>query len=89
MQYIEICSLLEQKILEIDDDTYNQITSSNAIQNKYIGYLDAIRSQRDYYLDENSELILCKIQNIANNPSEVYSLFRNMDKKTQFCHTAS
>ena len=45
-------------------------------------YIKDIRRNRKHYLDDKSETILSNLSSINGLPSNVYELFRNMDKKT-------
>lgn len=47
-------------------------------------YLKEIRRSKDYYLDEKSERLLANTSSISSLPGQVYELFKNMDKKTNF-----
>ena len=44
-------------------------------------YIKDIRRNRKHYLDDKSESILSNLSSINGLSSNVYELFRNMDKK--------
>ena len=46
-------------------------------------YIRNIRRNKKHYLDDKSENILSNLSSINGLPSNVYDLFRNMDKKTE------
>ena len=54
------------------------------LNKKYGMYLKEIRRSKDYYLDEKSERLLANTSSISSLPGQVYELFKNMDKKTNF-----
>ena len=54
------------------------------LNKKYGMYLKEIRRNKDYYLDEKTEKLLTNTSSISSLPGQVYELFRNMDKKTNF-----
>ena len=80
--YIKICSDLELEILKISDKEYKNVISDSRISKKYGMYLGDIRRAKKYYLDEKSEGILSDTSIISSLPSDIYDLFRNMDKKS-------
>lgn len=81
--YSKISSNLELEILKLSDSTYNDYLKNKKINKKYKMYLEEIRKSKDHYLDEKSENILNKLNNIASLPSNIYDLFSNMDKKSE------
>lgn len=80
--YMRICSDLELEILKLSDKDYNKFMSNSKINKKYGMYLSDIRRNKKYYLDDKSENLLSNTSSISNLPSQIYDLFRNMDKKT-------
>lgn len=79
--YSKICSDLELEILKLSDEEYKDIKSDKTLFKKYGMYLEEIRLNKEYYLDEKSEEILCDVSKLASLPKDTYDLFRNMDKK--------
>lgn len=79
--YSKICSNLELEILKLSDSEYKDIIKDKKILKKYGMYLNDIRRNKEYYLDEKSEDILSDVSKLASLPRETYELFRNMDKK--------
>ena len=45
-------------------------------------YIKEIRRNKKHYLDDKSENLLSNMSSINGLPSNIYDLFRNMDKKT-------
>ena len=82
--YSNICSDLELEILKLSDKEYNKFMEDKKLNNKYGMYLKEIRRTKDYYLDEKSEHLLSNTSSISCLPGQVYELFKNMDKKTNF-----
>ncbi|MCC0632772.1 oligoendopeptidase F [Clostridioides sp. ZZV15-6388] len=80
--YMGICSDLELEILKLSNRDYKKIISNKNINRKYGVYLRDIRRNKVHYLDDKSEDILSKVSSISSLPSQVYELFRNMDRKT-------
>lgn len=80
--YMGICSDLELEILKLSNKDYKKIISNKNINRKYGAYLRDIRRNKVHYLDDKSEDILSKVSSISSLPSQVYELFRNMDRKT-------
>ena len=83
-EYSNICSDLELEILKLSDKEYNKFMEDKKLNKKYGMYLKEIRRSKDYYLDEKSERLLANISSISSLPGQVYELFKNMDKKTNF-----
>ena len=83
-EYSNICSDLELEILKLSDKEYNKFMEDKKLNKKYGMYLKEIRRSKDYYLDEKSERLLANTSSIASLPGQVYELFKNMDKKTNF-----
>lgn len=83
-EYSNICSNLELEILKLSDKEYNKFMDDKKLNKNYGMYLREIRRSKDYYLDENSERLLSNISSISSLPGQVYELFKNMDKKTNF-----
>lgn len=83
-EYSNICSDLELEILKLSDKEYNKFLEDKKLNKKYGMYLKEIRRSKDYYLDEKSERLLANISSISSLPGQVYELFKNMDKKTNF-----
>ena len=81
-RYMKIISQLELEILKLSEDECNKYLSNNRINNKYGMYIKDIRRNRKHYLDDKSESILSNLSSINGLSSNVYELFRNMDKKT-------
>ena len=81
-EYSNICSDLE--ILKLSDKEYNKFMEDKKLNKKYGMYLKEIRRSKDYYLDEKSERLLANTSSISSLPGQVYELFKNMDKKTNF-----
>ncbi|WP_434798018.1 oligoendopeptidase F [Terrisporobacter vanillatitrophus] len=81
-RYINITSQLELEILKLSDKDCNKYLSDKKIYNKYGMYIKDIRRNKKHYLDDKSENILSNMSSINGLPSNVYDLFRNMDKKT-------
>lgn len=82
--YSNICSKLELEILKLSDKEYNEFMADKNLNKKYGMYLKEIRRSKNYYLDENSERLLSNVSSISSLPGQVYELFKNMDKKTNF-----
>ena len=82
--YSNICSNLELEILKLSDKEYNKFMEDKKLNKKYGMYLKEIRRSKDYYLDEKSERLLSNTSSISSLPGQVYELFKNMDKKTNF-----
>ncbi len=83
-EYSNICSNLELEILKLSDKEYNKFMDDKKLHKNYGMYLKEIRRSKDYYLDENSERLLSNTSSISSLPGQVYELFKNMDKKTNF-----
>ena len=83
-EYSNICSDLELEILKLSDKEYNKFMEDKKLNKKYGLYLKEIRRSKDYYLDEKSERLLANTSSISSLPGQVYELFKNMDKKTNF-----
>lgn len=83
-EYYNICSDLELEILKLSDKEYNKFMEDKKLNKKYGMYLKEIRRSKDYYLDEKSERLLANTSSISSLPGQVYELFKNMDKKTNF-----
>lgn len=83
-EYSNICSNLELEILKLSDKEYNKFMDDKKLNKNYGMYLKEIRRSKDYYLDENSERLLSNTSSISSLPGQVYELFKNMDKKTNF-----
>ena len=83
-EYSNICSNLELEILKLSDKEYNKFMEDKKLNKKYGMYLKEIRRSKDYYLDEKSERLLANTSSISSLPGQVYELFKNMDKKTNF-----
>lgn len=83
-EYSNICSNLELEILKLSDKEYNKFIEDKKLNKKYGMYLKEIRRSKDYYLDEKSERLLANASSISSLPGQVYELFKNMDKKTNF-----
>ena len=83
-EYSNICSDLELEILKLSDKEYNKFLEDKKLNKKYGMYLKEIRRSKDYYLDEKSERLLANTSSISSLPGQVYELFKNMDKKTNF-----
>lgn len=81
-RYINITSQLELEILKLSDKDCDKYLSDKKINNKYGMYIKSIRINKKHYLDDKSENILSNLSCINGLPSNVYDLFRNMDKKT-------
>ena len=81
-RYMNITSQLELEILKLSDKDCNKYLSDKKINNKYGMYIKDIRRNKKHYLDDKSETILSNMSSINGLPSNVYDLFRNMDKKT-------
>lgn len=81
-RYMKITSQLELEILKLSDKDCNKYLSDKKINNKYGMYIKDIRRNKKHYLDDKSENILSNMSSINGLPSNVYDLFRNMDKKT-------
>ena len=82
-KYIKIISQLELEILKLPDKECNKYLSDKKINSKYGMYIRNIRRNKKHYLDDKSENILSNLSSINGLPSNVYDLFRNMDKKTE------
>lgn len=80
--YMKITSQLELEILKLSDKDCNKYLSDKKINSKYGMYIKDIRRNKKHYLDDKSENILSNMSSINGLPSNVYDLFRNMDKKT-------
>lgn len=83
-EYSNICSNLELEILKLSDKEYNKFMDDKKLNKNYGMYLKEIRRSKDYYLDENSERLLANTSSISSLPGQVYELFKNMDKKSNF-----
>lgn len=81
-RYNKITSQLELEILKLSDKDCKKYLSDKKINNKYGMYIKEIRRNKKHYLDDKSENILSNMSSINGLPSNVYDLFRNMDKKT-------
>ena len=81
-RYANITSQLELEILKLSDKDCNKYLSDKKINNKYGMYIKEIRRNKKHYLDDKSENILSNLSSINGLPSNVYDLFRNMDKKS-------
>lgn len=81
-RYMKITSQLELEILKLSDKDCNKYLSDKKINNKYGMYIKDIRRNKKHYLDDKSENILSNMSSINGLPSNIYDLFRNMDKKT-------
>jgi len=81
-RYMKITSQLELEILKLSDKDCNKYLSDKKINSKYGMYIKDIRRNKKHYLDDKSENILSNMSSINGLPSNVYDLFRNMDKKT-------
>ena len=81
-RYNKITSQLELEILRLPYKEFNKYLEDKKINNKYGMYLREIRRNKKHYLDDKSENILSNLSAINGLPSNVYDLFRNMDKKT-------
>ena len=81
-RYNKITSQLEIKILKLSDKDCKKYLSDKKINNKYGMYIKEIRRNKKHYLDDKSENLLSNMSSINGLPSNVYDLFRNMDKKT-------
>lgn len=81
-RYNNITSQLELEILKLSDKDCKKYLSDKKINNKYGMYIKEIRRNKNHYLDDKSENLLSNMSSINGLPSNVYDLFRNMDKKT-------
>ena len=81
-RYNKITSQLELEILKLSDKDCKKYLSDKKINNKYGMYIKEIRRNKKNYLDDKSENLLSNMSSINGLPSNVYDLFRNMDKKT-------
>lgn len=81
-RYMKITSQLELEILKLSDKDCNKYLSDKKINSKYGMYIKDIRRNKKHYLDDKSENILSNMSYINGLPSNIYDLFRNMDKKT-------
>ena len=81
-RYNNIISQLELEILKLPDKEYNEYLSDRKINAKYGMYIKEIRRNKKHYLDDKSEDILSNLSFINGLPSNIYDLFRNMDKKS-------
>ena len=81
-RYNKITSQLELEILKLSDKDCKKYLSDKKINNKYGMYIKEIRRNKKHYLDDKSENLLSNMSSINGLPSNVYDLFRNMDKKT-------
>lgn len=81
-RYMKITSQLELEILKLSDEDCNKYLSDKKINSKYGMYIKDIRRNKKHYLDDKSENILSNMSSINGLPSNIYDLFRNMDKKT-------
>ena len=81
-RYMKITSKLELEILKLSDEECDKYLSNRKINSKYGIYIKDIRRNRKHYLDDKSEAILSNLASINGLPSNVYELFRNMDKKS-------
>ena len=81
-RYNNIISQLELEILKLPDKEYNEYLSDRKINAKYGMYIKEIRRNKKHYLDDKSENILSNLSFINGLPSNIYDLFRNMDKKS-------
>ena len=81
-RYNKITSQLELEILKLSDKDCKKYLSDKKINNKYGIYIKEIRRNKKHYLDDKSENLLSNMSSINGLPSNVYDLFRNMDKKT-------
>lgn len=81
-KYMNITSQLELEILKLSYKDCNKYLSDKKINNKYGMYIRDIRRNKKHYLDDKSETILSNMSSMNGLPSNVYDLFRNMDKKT-------
>ncbi|WP_343338180.1 Oligoendopeptidase F, plasmid [Terrisporobacter petrolearius] len=81
-RYMKITSQLELEILRLSDKDCNKYLSDKKINSKYGMYIKDIRRNKKHYLDDKSENILSNMSSINGLPSNIYDLFRNMDKKT-------
>ena len=81
-RYNNIISQLELEILKLPDKEYNEYLSDRKINAKYGMYIKEIRRNKKHYLDDKSENILSNLTFINGLPSNIYDLFRNMDKKS-------
>ena len=79
--YMNITSQLELEILKLSNKDCNEYLSDKKINSKYGMYIKEIRRNKKHYLDDKSENILSNMSSINGLPSNVYDLFRNMDKK--------
>ena len=70
------------EILKLPDKEYNEYLSDRKINAKYGMYIKEIRRNKKHYLDDKSENILSNLSFINGLPSNIYDLFRNMDKKS-------
>lgn len=81
-RYMNITSQLELEILKLSDKDCDKYLSDKKINSKYGMYIRSIRRDKKHYLDDKSEKILSNLSSINGLPSNVYDLFRNMDKKS-------
>lgn len=81
-KYNKITSQLELEILKLSDKDCKKYLSDKKINNKYGMYIKDIRRNKKHYLDDKSEKLLSNMSSINGLPSNVYDLFRNMDKKS-------
>lgn len=81
-RYNKITSQLELEILKLSDKDCKKYLSDKKINNKYGMYIKEIRRNKKHYLDDKSENLLSNMSSINGLPSNIYDLFRNMDKKT-------
>ena len=81
-RYNNITSQLELEILKLSDKDCKKYLSDKKINNKYGMYIKEIRRNKKHYLDDKSENLLSNMSSINGLPSNIYDLFRNMDKKT-------
>ncbi len=80
-KYSKITSQLELEVLKLSDKECDKYISDNKINNKYGMYIREIRRNKKHYLDDKSENILSSVSTMSGLPSNIYELFRNMDKK--------
>ncbi len=81
-RYAKITSQLELEILKLSNKQCEKYLSDKKINDKYGMYIKEIRRNKDHYLDDRSEQILSNLSSINGLPSNVYELFKNMDKRS-------
>lgn len=74
-----VCAWLEPEILSMEEARLDQFLEEHEGLALYRIYLDEIRRRKEHTLPEDKEQILAQASQIAQGPSQIYTMFQNAD----------